>query len=43
MSNRTQEYDEEIDIKTILAFFKRNKKNIIKISSLILFPSLIFV
>ena len=43
MSNNIDVFDEEIDIKTILVFFNRNKNNLIKIFSLILFPSLIFV
>ena len=43
MINGIEANDEEIDIKTILVFIKRNKKNLFKIFSLILFPSLIFV
>ena len=43
MSNNIEVFEEEIDIKTILFFIKRNKKNFIKIFSLLLFPSIIFI
>ncbi len=39
----TSDFDEEINIKSIIHFITRNKNNIIKIFLLILFPSLIVI
>ena len=43
MSNNIDLFEEEIDLKTILVFINRNKKNLIKIFLLLLFPSILYI
>ena len=43
MSNNIEVFEEEIEIKNILVFINRNKKNLIKIFLLLLFPSILFI
>ena len=43
MSNNIGVFEEEIDLKSILVFINRNKKNLIKIFLLLLFPSIIHI
>ncbi len=43
MSNNIEAFEEEIEIKNILVFINRNKKNLIKILLLLLFPSILFI